>query len=238
MAKRGGKRRDPARERFWRRTIRDQQRSGLSVRDYCKREGLKDGAFRWWRQELPRRDRKASVNPSGSLAFPSVCHYNGRHACGAFSDFLARCHTGLSPAPARGDSDLLGSSHPPSTMPGLSPAGPGVRALASGGLLADAASAGRPTRATPPTGKRATPRPHPLPRTTAVWTQGRDLDHLQRSGPTAPNASTTRTTSGKARTQTPGLLAPARHRTSRGTIGRTATLSRLRCAVGLVPWHR
>ena len=43
MAKSGGKRRDPARERFWRRTIRDQQRSGLSVRDFCRREGLKDG---------------------------------------------------------------------------------------------------------------------------------------------------------------------------------------------------
>jgi hypothetical protein len=28
MAKRGGKQRDPAREKFWRRTIRDQQRSG------------------------------------------------------------------------------------------------------------------------------------------------------------------------------------------------------------------
>src|SRR5437764_2805862 len=65
MAKRGGKRRDPARERFWRRTIRDQQRSGLSVRDFCRREGLKDGAFRWWRQELTRRDREASVDPRG-----------------------------------------------------------------------------------------------------------------------------------------------------------------------------
>ena len=65
MAKRGGKRRDPARERFWRRAIRDQQRSGLSVRDFCRREGLKDGAFRWWRQELPRRDRQPSIPPRG-----------------------------------------------------------------------------------------------------------------------------------------------------------------------------
>src|SRR5512135_567974 len=32
MAKRGGKRRDPAREKLWRRTIRDQERSGLAVR--------------------------------------------------------------------------------------------------------------------------------------------------------------------------------------------------------------
>jgi transposase len=61
MAKRGGKRRDPAREKFWRRTIRRQQRSGLTVRDFCGREGLKDWTFRWWRQELARRDRQPST---------------------------------------------------------------------------------------------------------------------------------------------------------------------------------
>jgi transposase len=61
MAKRGGKRRDPAREKFWRRTIRRQQRSGLTVRDFCAREGLKDWTFRWWRQELVRRDRHPSA---------------------------------------------------------------------------------------------------------------------------------------------------------------------------------
>ena len=65
MAKRGGKRRDPAREKSWRRTIRQQQRSGLSVRDFCRRERLKDGTFRWWRQELARRDRELSTAPTG-----------------------------------------------------------------------------------------------------------------------------------------------------------------------------
>jgi hypothetical protein len=52
MARRGGKRRDPAREESWRRTIRDQEQSGLAVRVFCLREGLKDWTFRWWRQEL------------------------------------------------------------------------------------------------------------------------------------------------------------------------------------------
>jgi hypothetical protein len=65
MAGRGGKRRDPAREKFWRRAIREQQRSGLSVRDFCRREGLKDWTLRWWRQELVRRDRKPSAAPRG-----------------------------------------------------------------------------------------------------------------------------------------------------------------------------
>ncbi len=61
MAKRGGKRRDPAREKLWRRTIRDQERSGLSVHAFCAREGLKDGNFLRWRRELDRRDREKST---------------------------------------------------------------------------------------------------------------------------------------------------------------------------------
>ena len=63
MAKRGGKRRDPAREKSWRRTIRVQQESGLSVGEFCRREGLKDWTFRWWRQELARRDQQPSSAP-------------------------------------------------------------------------------------------------------------------------------------------------------------------------------
>jgi hypothetical protein len=63
MARCGGRQRDPIREKFWRRTIRQQQRSGLTVRAFCLREGLKDGAFRWWRQALARREREASLTP-------------------------------------------------------------------------------------------------------------------------------------------------------------------------------
>jgi len=65
MAKRGGTRRDPAREKFWRWTIRRQQHSGLSIRDFCGRESLKDWTFRWWRQELARRDRQTSAAARG-----------------------------------------------------------------------------------------------------------------------------------------------------------------------------
>jgi transposase len=58
MARRGGRQRDPIREKFRRRAIRQQQRSGLTVRAFCLREGVKEGAFRWWRQALTRRDRE------------------------------------------------------------------------------------------------------------------------------------------------------------------------------------
>ena len=43
----------------------EQQRSGLAVRAFCLREGLKDWTFRWWRQELARRDREPSTAPQG-----------------------------------------------------------------------------------------------------------------------------------------------------------------------------
>jgi transposase-like protein len=61
MARRGGRQRDPLREKFWRRAIRQQQRSGLTVRAFCLREGIKDGAFRWWRQALARRDGEVAA---------------------------------------------------------------------------------------------------------------------------------------------------------------------------------
>src|SRR3954454_19214919 len=66
MAKRGGKRRDPAREKLWRRAIWDQKRSGLSVRSFCAREGLKEGNFLRWRRELDRRDREETPEHSKS----------------------------------------------------------------------------------------------------------------------------------------------------------------------------
>ena len=54
------RRRDPAKEKLWRRTIRRHQESDLSVRAFCEREGLKDANFLRWRRELDRRDREKS----------------------------------------------------------------------------------------------------------------------------------------------------------------------------------
>lgn len=52
----GKKRRDPARERQWRGRIRQQGRSGLSVRAFCEQHKLPETAFYFWRRELARRD--------------------------------------------------------------------------------------------------------------------------------------------------------------------------------------
>ncbi len=44
--------RDPAKERRWRRVVRDWQASGLSVRQFCRRQGLSEPSFYAWRREL------------------------------------------------------------------------------------------------------------------------------------------------------------------------------------------
>ena len=51
-------------EAGWRRHIAEQAGSGLSIVDYCRRQGLREPGFYWWRRELARRD----VRQSPSLA--------------------------------------------------------------------------------------------------------------------------------------------------------------------------
>ncbi len=59
-----GKRRNPERERFWRETIARRARSGLSVREFCEREGLALSTYHYWRRELARRDAEpVGVSP-------------------------------------------------------------------------------------------------------------------------------------------------------------------------------
>jgi len=56
------RRSDPEKERYWRGLVQGQGRSGQSVREYCRRAGVKESAFYWWRRELARRSetRKAA----------------------------------------------------------------------------------------------------------------------------------------------------------------------------------
>ena len=43
-------------ESFWRRMVRGQPGSGLSIRAYCVKHGVKEPAYYWWRVRLARRD--------------------------------------------------------------------------------------------------------------------------------------------------------------------------------------
>ncbi len=59
----GRERRDLKKEAFWRRRLDQQADSGLSVRAWCRKQGLKEAAFYWWRRQLARR--KAGQGESG-----------------------------------------------------------------------------------------------------------------------------------------------------------------------------
>jgi len=53
--------RDPAKERYWRRLLRDWQRSGLTRRDFCVEQGISEPSFYAWRREIARRDQQRVV---------------------------------------------------------------------------------------------------------------------------------------------------------------------------------
>jgi transposase len=48
--------RDLVKERYWRRLLRRWQRSGLTTRAFCAKQGVSEANFHWWRRELARRD--------------------------------------------------------------------------------------------------------------------------------------------------------------------------------------
>ena len=50
-----GKVRDKSKEVFWRRTMRRQGQSGLTVRAFCRKHAVRETAFYFWRSELARR---------------------------------------------------------------------------------------------------------------------------------------------------------------------------------------
>ena len=47
--------REAAKERYWREAIRRQRASGLTIRAFCRGEGLSETGFHCWRRELERR---------------------------------------------------------------------------------------------------------------------------------------------------------------------------------------
>ena len=54
MAK--GTTRDVAKEAYWRRMIARQADSQGSIRAWCRKQGVNEATFHWWRRVLARRD--------------------------------------------------------------------------------------------------------------------------------------------------------------------------------------
>jgi len=65
-----GARRDADKERFWRECISRWRSSGLSVRDFCRREALSEPSFYSWRRELSRREANRPVSRRSSRPRP------------------------------------------------------------------------------------------------------------------------------------------------------------------------
>ena len=64
--------RDPNKEAYWRECLRRQSRSGLSVRVFCARGGLKEAAFYFWRREIRHRDDLQTGMRAPAPAFVEV----------------------------------------------------------------------------------------------------------------------------------------------------------------------
>ena len=62
--------RDLVRERQWRDYVANWKSSGLTVREFCLRQGLTEASFHFWKRELPIRD--AGVTPLPSSSPPSL----------------------------------------------------------------------------------------------------------------------------------------------------------------------
>jgi len=52
-------------EAYWRRIVRQQAASGGAIRDFCRRNKLRESTFYFWRRELQRRDEAAQRRPGG-----------------------------------------------------------------------------------------------------------------------------------------------------------------------------
>jgi transposase len=53
--------RDLAKERYWRRMLRQWRGSGLTGRDFCGEHGLSEPSFYAWRRQIGRRDQERAA---------------------------------------------------------------------------------------------------------------------------------------------------------------------------------
>jgi hypothetical protein len=68
----GKRRRNASKELAWRKHLRQQARSGLSVRGYCQQHDLAENSFYAWRREVMLRDAESSQPVKSSPAFAAV----------------------------------------------------------------------------------------------------------------------------------------------------------------------
>ncbi len=82
MAK--GRARDLGKEAAWRRRLARHTDSGQTVRAWCRRHGLKEAAFHWWRRELSRRDAEQPFSARHGAKQPSSARRNAEAQATSF----------------------------------------------------------------------------------------------------------------------------------------------------------
>ena len=60
--------RDPAKEQLWRERVERFQSSGLTVREFCRRENLPEPSMYGWRREIARRDAETDSTSLDEVA--------------------------------------------------------------------------------------------------------------------------------------------------------------------------
>ena len=60
--------RDFEKESVWRARVEKQKTSGLSQSEFCRKEGIKDNRFCYWKKTIEVRDRKESKTKSQQIA--------------------------------------------------------------------------------------------------------------------------------------------------------------------------
>ena len=65
---------DVEKQRYWRRTIGDAARSGMSIREFCRQRRLKESQFYWWQRKLKasRQERDKSGDQRRAASFALV----------------------------------------------------------------------------------------------------------------------------------------------------------------------
>src|SRR5829696_6930160 len=63
---------DPALEILWRRRLRQQPNSGLTIHQFCEREGVSTAAFHSWKRRLAPRAVSSSTASGGPTFVPVI----------------------------------------------------------------------------------------------------------------------------------------------------------------------
>ena len=63
---------DRSKEAFWRGVVARQAGSGLSIREWCRRQGVNEPAFYWWRRRMNGQPSGATMPLQGTPAGSSL----------------------------------------------------------------------------------------------------------------------------------------------------------------------